>query len=192
MNAQYLSHAVEDVPSLKAVIIIAMPDCLLFDAWVRSDLEWSAEQVAAYFGDLFRANREGLKALSSWSSDMQVTIESPEHHIVLRELARDFVCACVFERSAALGMVRLHCQRLIERVSSALPNFEVTERPRGVLVIDFLHRYAPDAHAVLLRTSLRSGLSMDQLSAPERLTPDQVRTLEDTACQILGLKQLSL
>ena len=192
MTSDFLTHAVEDIPSLRAVFVTAMPDCLLFDSWLRADSDWKAEEVASYFGDLFRANRESLKSLGSWSADIQVTLESPEHLILIKELSADFVCACVFERDAALGMVRLHLQRLVERVRANLPKFEVSERPRGVRILEFLNRYAPDPHAVLLRISLRTRLPLEELEKPENLAPPQVENLEKTACELLGLQALNL
>lgn len=192
MNPINLNDAVRDVPSLEAVFVTTMPDCLLFDSWIRHDATWQPEQVASYFGDLFRANREGLKALDSWSSDMQVTIESPEHLILVRELSQDFVCSYVFERSAALGMVRLYVTRMYERIKASLPTFEVEERPRGVRIVEFLQRYAPDPHAILLRTSLRTGLPLSSLESPESLEQEQVEQLEATACSILGLDSLAI
>jgi predicted regulator of Ras-like GTPase activity (Roadblock/LC7/MglB family) len=192
MKPDYIAQAVQDIPSLKAVFITAMPDCLLFASWLREDSNWSEDQVATYFGDLFRANREGLKALGSWSSDMQVTIEAPDNLIILHELNRDFVCASVFERDAALGMVRLHTRQLLERIRASLPTFEAEERPRGVRVMEFLNRYAPDPHAVLLRVSLRTKLPMEVLAEPEKLSAEQVAQVEETACGILGLQALSI
>ncbi len=192
MAREHLQQAVQDIPSLRAVFVTTMPDCLLFDAWIRSDLDWRADEVAAYFGDLLRANRQGLKALNSWSSDIMVTIESPEHTLLLRELNADFVCTTVFERGAALGMARLHNQQLIERIRESLPSFEVERRPRGLRVVEFLQRYAPDPHAVLMRTSLRSGLPMDSLNHPQDLTEQQVAHLERTACDLLGLESLNI
>ncbi len=189
---RYIEQAVAEIPQLIGIFVTAMPDSLLFSSWVREGTAWSAEDVAAYFGDLVRANREGLKALGSWSSEMQVTIESAESLVVLRELSTDFVCGCVFERSAPLGMVRLHLKRLLERISHALPKIQAEDRPRGMRIMEFLDRYAPDPHAVTLRVSLRSGISLDELKAPATLTADQVRRLEDTACKILGVNQLSL
>ena len=192
MTPEFIAQAVADIPSIRAVFITAMPDCLLYGSWLRADSDWSEEMVAVYFGDLFRANREGLKALGSWSSDMQVTIEAPDNLIVLHELTRDFVCACVFESGAALGMVRLHTRQLLERIRDSLPTFQAEERPRGVRVMEFLHRYAPDPHAVLLRVSLRTRLPMDILAEPEKLSADQVAQVEETACGILGLQALSI
>jgi len=111
---------------------------------------------------------------------------------VLRELSSDFVCGCVFERSAPLGMVRLHLKRLLERVTQALPKVQPEDRPRGARIMEFLDRYAPDPHAVTLRVSLRAGISLDDLKTPATLSVDQVRRLEETACKILGVNQLSL
>lgn len=189
---QYLQQAVADVPQLVGIFITAMPDSLLFASWVREGSAWSAEDVASYFGDLVRSNRQALKALGSWSSEMQVTIESAETLVVLRELSEDFVCGCIFERSAPLGMVRLHLKRLLERVVAALPKVQAEDRPRAARILEFLERYAPDPHAVLLRVSLRSGLTLDQLKAPASLTQSDTQRLEETACRILGVPQLSL
>lgn len=189
---RYLEQVVTEVPQLIGIFVTAMPDCLLYASWVREGTTWAPEEVASYFGDLVRANREGLKALGSWSSEMQVTIESADCLVVIREISQDFVCGCVFERNAPLGMVRLHLKRVLDRIREALPKVEITERPRGTRIVEFLDRYAPDPHAVLLRVSLRAGLSMDDLRAPEHLSTEQLQRLEETACKILGVKQLSL
>ncbi len=192
MSSSFVSDAARDVPSLRGVLVTAMPDCLLYDSWLSANADWSADELAAYLGDLFRANREGLKALESWSSDMQVTIEAPEHLVLLKEMTADFVCACIFEKGIALGMARLHTQRLLERISSSLPSFRVEERPRGVRIVEFLNRYAPDPHAVLLRASLRTGLTIEALDQPELMDAEQVAQLEQTACDILGLESLNI
>ena len=123
---------------------------------------------------------------------MQVTIESAETLVVLRELSEDFVCGCIFERSAPLGMVRLHLKRLLERVVAALPKVQAEDRPRAARILEFLERYAPDPHAVLLRVSLRSGLTLEQLKTPANLSQTDTQKLEETACRILGVPQLSL
>jgi hypothetical protein len=193
MVQNFLAHAVEDVPRLRAIFITAMPDALLYDYWIsEKHQKWAAEEVASYFGDLIRANREGLKALGSWSSEMQVTIESADALVVLRELTPDFVCGGIFDREAPLGMVRLHLKRVTERLLAHLPKFEVEERPRGVRVVEFLQRYAPDPHMVLLRVAMQTGLEMDQLQAPEKLSQDEVAKIEEASRRILGLESLNV
>jgi predicted regulator of Ras-like GTPase activity (Roadblock/LC7/MglB family) len=192
MSQQILEKVVEDIPSLRATFITAMPDCLLFAAWQSRDVEMAVEDVAAYFGDLVRSNRQGLKALGAWSSEMQITIESADSLIILREVNADFVFGAIFERTAALGMLRLHLRRMLDRVNAILPKATSEERPRGVRIVEFLDRYAPDPHAVLLRASLRTGVSLEALQNAERLSDEQVAKLEEAACRILGLKELNL
>ncbi|MEM7049934.1 MAG: hypothetical protein AAF604_09745 [Acidobacteriota bacterium] len=192
MPKSQLGELVSDLPPIQAVFVTVMPDCLLYDSWMKSEEDWEVEDVAAYFGDLVRANREGLKSLGSWSDEMQVTIESADKLIVMREIQKSFVCSCVFEQGTALGMVRLHLRRLLERLPPLLPTFEVEERPRGVRILEFLQRYAPDPHAVLLRASLRTGLSLDQLQSPADLEAEEVERLEAAATRILGLRALNL
>ncbi|MCA9552909.1 MAG: hypothetical protein KC933_22935 [Myxococcales bacterium] len=187
-----LSSVIAGVPSLNAMFITVMPDCLLYDSWVRSGLDWDPEQVASFFGDLIRANREGLKALRSWSSEMQVTIESADLLLVLAEIREDFVVAFAFERSAPLGMVRLHVRRVMQQLQELLPKIEIKERPRAVRIIEFLQRYAPDPHAVLFRVSLRMGLDVDELKDPTALTPDEVELLETSVKELLNLERLAV
>lgn len=192
MSSQFFEKIVEDVPSLRTAFITAMPDCLLFASWQARDSEIDVEEVAAYFGDLVRSNRQGLKALKTWSAEMQITIESADSLILLREINADFILGAIFERTAPLGMVRLHLRRMVERVTVQLPRVTVEERPRGARVVEFLERYAPDPHAIMLRISLRTGIPPEAFQSPEKLSQEQVARLEDTACRLLGLKQLNL
>ena len=192
MTDPALRSAVEDVPSLRGLFITVMPDCLLYGSWVREEREWEPEEVASYFGDLVRANREGLKALRSWSAEMQVTIESADLQLILKEVRDDFVVALAFERSAPLGMIRLHTRRVLERLAHVLPRVEVEERPRSVRILEFLERYAPDPHAVLFRVSLRTGIELEKLQRPDNLDTDKVAMLEQSVKDILRLERLAI
>lgn len=187
-----VEEAVRDAAQLQGLFVVTMPDCLLYHAWSRSSTEWSPDEVAGYFGDLVRANREGLRALSAWSSDMQVTIESADALVILRELSPHFAMGCIFDRAAPLGLVRLHMKRIVERVTGALPEVIPAARTRGEKIVEFLSRYAPDPHAVLLRVSLRTQLPVERLENAASLGPDEVELLERVACQILGIPKLSI
>ncbi|MEQ9503893.1 MAG: hypothetical protein RIT81_43965 [Deltaproteobacteria bacterium] len=192
MTQQNLRSAIDDIPSLRGIFLTAMPDCLLYDSWVRDGQEWEAEEVASYFGDLVRANREGLKALRSWSTEMQVTIESADLQLILKELRDDFVVAFAFESDAPLGMVRLHTRRVLARLVETLPKVEVEQRPRAVRILEFLERYAPDPHAVLYRVALRTGIDLDVLKRRGHMEPAQVESLERTVKDILNLEHLAV
>lgn len=190
MERLQIQAVASDVPSLRAIFVTAMPDCLLFDAWVKAEETWVAEDAASYFGDLVRANREGLKALKSWSSEMQVTIESADVLLVLKELRSDFVVTLAFQRDAPLGMVRMYTKRMLERLDELLPRLEAKERPRGVRVREFLEKYAPDPHAALARIALRTGISLDSLKKAEGLTAGQLDVFETSVRDLLGLETL--
>jgi len=192
MPDEVLDRVAANVPSLRAVFITAMPDCLLYRSWTRGEVDWAVEDVASFFGDLIRANREGLKALGAWSSEMQATVESSDALIVLKELTEDFVCGCIFEAGAPLGMVRLHMKRMLEVIKEQLPQYEIERRPRGVRVVEFLRRYAPDPHSVLMRVALRSGLDIDLLENPETLNDEQIVKVEEATKRILGLTELNV
>ncbi|MEZ4372160.1 MAG: hypothetical protein R3B07_15105 [Polyangiaceae bacterium] len=187
-----LADIVTGIPSLRGVFVTAMPDCLLYDSWCRPEEEWIGEDVASYFGDLVRANREGLKSLGAWSSEMQVTIESGNILLVLRELATDFVVALAFERNAPLGMIRLHVKRLADSLLDYLPKVAPEDRPRGVRVTEFLMRYAPDSHAAMRRVALRTGIPIATLEQPADLSTEQVALLETAVRDILGLEALNI
>lgn len=192
MSRSMLEEAVVGVAPLKGIFITAMPDCLLYDAWQRDESDLDVSDVASYFGDLVRSNREGLKALGSWSSDMLVTIESADTLVVLQELNEHFVCGSIFDRDAPLGMVRLHLKRMVERIMAQLPQIQAEERPRGVRLVEFVRRYAPDPHAAILRISVRTGLTTEQLDAAESLQDADVDKIEAAARRILGLTQINL
>ena len=192
MSTWNLAEMVKDVPSLRGLFISIMPDALLYDSWARENEPWEAEMVAAFFGDLVRANRQGLKALSSWSADMQVTIESSDALLILKELKEEFVVAAVFDRDTPLGMVRLYVKKLIERLLVVLPVSEIAERPKAIRIIEFLQRYAPDPHAVLMRVALILGISIEQLEQPETFESSRIDELEQTAKEIMGLEKLSV
>jgi hypothetical protein len=190
---QKLSSVFSEIPSLRGVFVTAMPDCLLFTQWQRANESWVAEEAAAYFGDLVRANREGLRALASWSSDMQVTIESRDILLLICEVRSDFVVASAFERSAPLGMVRIFMRRILGVLDEFLPRVEQTQRPRGVRILEFLERYAPDAHAVRHRVALRSGIPYEHLQTKaDQLSEKQIEALEGTVCDILGLDKIEV
>lgn len=192
MSETSLEETLERVPSLRGLFVTAMPDCLLFQSWMREGAEWSGEDVASYFGDLIRANREGLKALQAWSAEMQVTIEATDLLLVLREVSGDFVVGFVFDRSAPLGMIRLHVKMVLALLDELLPRIKPEQRPRGVRIAEFLLRYAPDAHTALQRAALRSGISVDLLRKPEQLPTQQIELFERSVCDILGLDALKL
>jgi predicted regulator of Ras-like GTPase activity (Roadblock/LC7/MglB family) len=187
-----LNEMVSDIPSLRALFVVAMPDGLLFDAWIGPGETWIADEAAPYFGDLVRANRAGLQSLKSWSTEMQVTIESKDVLLLLQQLNENYVMTLAFKRDAALGLARVYTKKLAERLTPVLPEPTAAARPLGVRVREFLEKYAPDPHAALRRVSLRTGIPFDTLKKPEMLSPEQASAFEETVKDLLGLDHLSV
>jgi hypothetical protein len=180
------------VDRLQAVVITAMPDCLLYDSWADESSTANSEEAATYFGDLVRANQEALRVLDAWSEDMQVTIESGGLLIILQRVGEHFTVGFVFSDDAPLGMVRLQTRRMLSVLEDSLPTFEVEETPRGQKVLDFVERYAPDPHTVLLRVAVKARIPLDELKSPENLTGDTLERVEEAVRDILGLDSLNL
>jgi predicted regulator of Ras-like GTPase activity (Roadblock/LC7/MglB family) len=187
-----LSELISGVKGIEGLFLTAMPDCLLYDSWVSEDKNWAAEDVAIYFGDLIRSNREGLKALYAYSADMQVTIESSDVIVVLKEVRGDFVVGFVFDKSTPLGMIRLQVSKTVARILPTLPVIEVEKRSQGAKIMDYLERYSPDSHAVINRLVLQTGFSADKLKNPNDFNESEIEKLENAAKSILGVKELRL
>ncbi|GAB4109962.1 MAG: hypothetical protein OHK0013_45730 [Sandaracinaceae bacterium] len=192
MMNELIERSASSLPALRALMVVTMPDCLLYGSWSRRDVQFSAEDASGYFGDLVRANREGLRLVGSWTSDMQVTVEGADVLVVLKELNEHFVCCALFDREAPLGMIRLHLRIVIEQVRAALPKIDLAHLSPGARIVQFIERYAPDAHAALLRISTRTRIPVEQLRAPDTLTAAQVSDIEDAAKRILGLENIHL
>lgn len=192
MQTLNLAQTASEAPSLQGVFITAMPDCLLFDSFTRTNQPWELEEVASYFGDLTRANTRALKSLGNWSSDAQVTVETEESLIVLRELQNDFVVSFVFERGTPIGMLRIQVKRMLTQIQQALAAYQPEEVPRVVRVLDYLQRYAPDPHTSMTRVALIAGVPLDALQQPQQLTDGQIQQIEFAVQDILGLQELRL
>jgi predicted regulator of Ras-like GTPase activity (Roadblock/LC7/MglB family) len=187
-----LNSLISGIKGIEGLFLTAMPDCLLYDSWVSKEKSWSAEEVAVYFGDLIRSNREGLKALNAYSADMQVTIESSDLMVVLKEVRGDFVIGFVFDKSMPLGMIRLQVDKIVSRIMPTLPVIEVEKRSQGAKIMEYLNRYSPDSHAVINRLVLQTGLSKEKLTNPDLIDEHELKKLENAAMTILGVKELRL
>lgn len=121
MSPNALERAASVIPSLRGVFVVGMPDCLLHDAWMRPGEPWAEDEAANQVGGLFQAHQLALRALSAWAPGMQVTVESSNLLLVMRELRAETVVAFAFDRASPLGMARLHVKRLLTTLANGLP-----------------------------------------------------------------------
>lgn len=115
-----MESLVSGIKQLNGVLVVVMPDCLLYSAWQRPGQTWDTEVVGAYLGELVRAHLEGLDAIEGWSDVKQMTVELDEALVVLRRVKDPFVVAYVFDRGAAIGWARLQIQRTIKAIERSI------------------------------------------------------------------------
>ena len=102
MDQLKLAELAGDVPSLRALFVMALPDGLLYDRWTRDDEEWHTDGIINYFSDLMRINRQGLRALQFWPDAPHITVESSESVVTVAESGR-FAVGFVFEPRLQFG-----------------------------------------------------------------------------------------
>lgn len=181
-----------DVPALRALFVATLPEGRLFEAWMRPKEPWNATEAATHIGDIHRACCHALEGLGVRQRDAQLTIESGALRIVIREVRDEYVVAFTFDRTAAASVVAAQVKRMLQRLDDMLPAGLRQEQPRGARLVDFVLRYAPDAHAVLQRVSLKTGIAVTRLQAREAMTPEELERLEAAVKDVLGLESLDV
>jgi hypothetical protein len=176
--------------ALRGVLLVQMPDSTHFDSWMAEPID--GESVAHYVGDMVRAHAHALEGLGSRTEKVDITIETGHLTVIVKPLTARISGAFLFDRLTPLGMARLELKRLLTHLVPNLPTEKVEHRPRGVRLMEFLRRYAPDPHAVFLRISLRTGIELSSLESPEALSVEEVSALEEATRYILGLETLSI
>lgn len=191
-----LASLAEGVPGLRGIFLSAMPDCLLLDSYLPHHDPWPSEELASLFGDLLVKHRQTLQLLQTWSPEIQVTIESSDFTLILREIRSDFVAGFVFEPTSPFGMIRLFSKRLqdtlAQQLASLQPEPSASADSRAARILDFLQRYAPDPHTSLMRLALKTGIPLENLEQPSSLAPAHLHKVEEAVCDILGIDQLQL
>jgi len=186
----WLTNSAKELQNLEGVVIVKMPDCVEWGSWTRAS--WSPSEVAAYFGDIVRANRAAMKVVAGSTEGLSLTIEAPNHRILTQELRPDTAVVYVFDDVAPLGLVRLQAKRLCKVISEHLPSEALEQRSRAERIMEFLLRYAPDAHAIPMRVSLQTGIPIDALRDPASLDDAQTDLLEAASQDILGVATLGI
>ena len=186
----WLTEAAAQVEHLECVVIIRLPDCTGWAEYSRGGLDTG--EIAAYFGDIARANRNALKIVGEHEPDLGLILETGTRLVLCRDLSPRFVIAAVFANQLPLGLARMRLKALAKATLAHLPTDDVAQKSRAERILDFLTRYAPDPHTVPLRLSLQTGIALDALHAPGDLDPRQTERLEAAARSLLGLEHLRI
>lgn len=204
---------VSGINQLTGVLVITIPDCLLYSAWQRGDDSWDAEIVGAYIGQLMTSGIQGLRSQTEFGNILQVTLEMLDSLIVMRSTSNEeFVVAHFFESGTPLGWARLQAERTYPMFTEGLVEPEIFEEDfpepeefdappdmgdasqlsKGERLMKYLDDNAPDTHAALLRVSLQTGLPLTLLRTPDKLSPDDYTKVEESVRLILGVDQLNV
>ena len=124
-----MESLVSGIKQLNGVLVVVMPDCLLYSAWQRPGQTWDTEVVGAYLGELVRAHLDGLDAIEGWSDVKQMTVELDRALVVLRRVKDPFIVGYVFDKGAAIGWARLQIQRTIKAIERSLDSGPVESVP---------------------------------------------------------------
>lgn len=121
MTQKDMESIVSGIKKLNGVLVITVPDCLLYSAWQASEDAWDAEVGGAYVGQLLASGTEGLRSVDEWSGLAQLTLELSEGLMVVRPTKRgDFAVAYIFEPGTPLGWVRMQVERTYPAITAGL------------------------------------------------------------------------
>lgn len=128
MRQNELELLVSGIKQLNAVLVVMVPDCLLFTAWQRPGQTWDTETAGAYLGELMHSTEQGAQALDGWSGGpASITLESEAGLIVVREVKEPFVVAYLFDKGTAIGWARLQIQRTLGNIEQTLEGVDSSQ-----------------------------------------------------------------
>lgn len=121
MTQQDIESTVSGIRQLGGVIVVTVPDCLLYSMWQKDGANWDPEVAGAYFGQLLTSGTDGLRSVEGWAQLRQMILEVSEGLMVLRRTTdADFVVGYVFDKNTALGWIRLQVDRTFPIIQQQL------------------------------------------------------------------------
>lgn len=116
-----MESLVSSIKQLNALLVVTVPDCLLYSSWQRGGQTWDAETAGAFLGQLVHSTQQGGQATDGWTTGLAtITLESDRGLIILRQVKDPFTVAYVFEQGTAIGWARLQVQRTLGSVEGSL------------------------------------------------------------------------
>jgi predicted regulator of Ras-like GTPase activity (Roadblock/LC7/MglB family) len=116
-----IESLVSGIKQLNALLVVTIPDCLLFSSWRREGQSWDAEAAGAFLGQLVYSTEQGGQAMDGWTTGLAaITLESENALIILRQVKEPFAVAYVFDHDTAIGWARMQVQRTLGPVTERL------------------------------------------------------------------------
>jgi predicted regulator of Ras-like GTPase activity (Roadblock/LC7/MglB family) len=116
-----IESLVSGIKQLNALLVVTIPDCLLFSSWRREGQTWDADAAGAFLGQLVYSTEQGGQAMNGWTNGLaSITLESENALIILRQVKQPFAVAYVFDHDTAIGWARMQVQRTLGSVTEQL------------------------------------------------------------------------
>lgn len=116
-----IESLVSGIKQLNALLVVTIPDCLLFSSWRREGQSWDAEAAGTFLGQLVYSTEQGGQATEGWTTGLAaITLESENALIILRQVKEPFAVAYVFDHDTAIGWARMQVQRTLGSVTEQL------------------------------------------------------------------------
>ncbi|GAB4559854.1 MAG: hypothetical protein Tsb0020_06060 [Haliangiales bacterium] len=121
MSQNEIESIVSGIKQLNALLVMTVPDCLLYSAWQRGGQGWDPEAAGAYLGQLVHSTEQGVQAVNGWTSGLAaITLEGEHGLIIVRQVKAPFAVGYVFDSGTAIGWARLQVQRTLADVEGQL------------------------------------------------------------------------
>ncbi|WP_428264382.1 hypothetical protein [Haliangium sp.] len=121
MSQNEIESLVSGIKQLNALLVMTVPDCLLYTSWQHGGESWDAETAGAFLSQLVHSTEQGVDAIEGWSASLAtITLEGAHGLIIVRQVKAPFVVAYVFEAGTAIGWARLQVQRTVTSIEASL------------------------------------------------------------------------
>ncbi len=117
MRGINLREITAGIPEIIGLLLITLPDCLLFQESFAPTLEGDPEGCAVHLGMLLQTVHDNVAAWSPAGKVSLVTIEMDKNLLILEQVDDRFGLIFVFPRDIPLGMVRLLAKRVTKMVA---------------------------------------------------------------------------
>ena len=174
-----------DVPSLRALLVFALPDGLVVKSWSADPDADRADASAARLGALLLDARRALAALAGADDGLLLTLESQVGTVLATAVEPDLAVGLLFEPDAPLGLVRVQAREIAEKVratargrTAKAAGTSRPRRPRALRLLELRLHQSPDHERELHRWAQIAGVSVEALRQPEGLSPAALARLE--------------
>ena len=177
MARRSIGRIAQKAPTLKDLIVLSMPDCLLIEGWSASGADIG--MLASLMGSIVHAGRQTAQGTTGRANPEMITIETPDGLIIVVPMGKDFAAGFVYERSTTLGLARIQIRDALLELESLLRGPEaITKPPPAVPLPVAMGQQQPEVEQDLPVQQMASATSS---SAPtERRAFHSIETVPDS------------